>query len=186
MSSTMSSEWFEDSFDKLDPLLRQLHLQGGELAGPVKIKIGTGLAGFFAKRIAKKLGVPVNKGEHRLKVNISHQADGLHWDRCFDESTLFRSVFLPVGNKSNGYWVETTGTIKIFLTVDIREGGWHWCCMRVKIKGITIPLWLFPKTTAYKKIENGCYRFYVGIALPLLGEVISYSGLLEANLNSAS
>lgn len=44
-----------------------------------------------------------------------------------------------------------------------------------------IPLWLLPRTTAYKRIENDRYHFYVGFSLPLLGTLLSYSGNLSAD-----
>jgi hypothetical protein len=43
-------------------------------------------------------------------------------------------------------------------------------------------MWLVPRSRAYKRIEDGRYRFFVGFTLPFLGEVFSYSGLLEARL----
>ena len=177
MIKTKSSEWFGDSFARLDPLLQDLHVNGGKLSGPVSIEVN----GRMGKRLAKKLGIPADNGSHTLQVNISHGDDGLHWDRCFDQSNQMKSVFKPVGDISNGYWIESTGAIRLHLMVDIKDGGWHWRCIKASVKGIKIPLWLFPTTTAYKVVENGSYRFYVGISLPVFGQVLSYSGLLGIN-----
>lgn len=85
----------------------------------------------------------------------------------------------PVGSKADGYWVEQTGPIQLFLTVDIKDTGWYWRCLQVKIKGIRVPLWLFPQTFACKTIEHDQYRFAVSIAVPLIGRVLSYRGLLN-------
>ena len=65
------------------------------------------------------------------------------------------------------------------LKVDIIEGGWYWRVTNVRLRGIPVPLWLIPGSAAYKRIEDGKYRFYVGFSLPLVGKVFSYSGLLE-------
>jgi len=175
----MTCQWFSERFDTLNPLLQALHINGGQLTGPVSIKIPNGLAGLFGKRIAKKLGVPISKRDHSLQVTITPCEDGLHWDRCFDKQHKVESIFKPVGNIADGYWVETAGAIQLNLTVDIKDGGWHWRCLKARMGGINIPLWLLPKTTAYKVIENQSYRFYVGFALPLLGNIFSYSGLLN-------
>lgn len=51
------------------------------------------------------------------------------------------------------------------------------------LHGVRMPLWLLPRTTAYKRIEAGRYRFQVAFSLPLLGTVLSYGGLLTATLN---
>jgi hypothetical protein len=70
------------------------------------------------------------------------------------------------------------------LTVDIREGAWYWRVLAGKIHGIAVPLWLLPKTTAYKRIEDGAYRFNVAISVPILGTVLSYSGLLTPRISA--
>jgi hypothetical protein len=41
-------------------------------------------------------------------------------------------------------------------------------------------MWLAPKMQAYKCIEAGKYRFYVGFSFFMLGTIFSYSGLLSA------
>jgi len=184
MTHTKSSEWFGQHFNHLAPLLRQLHTHGSELTGPVDITIANGVAGRIGRRIADMLGIPTDSHQHTLKVVISHNDDGLSWDRCFDEQHLFYSTFTAVGTIENGYWLETTGAIQLMLTVDIKHGGWYWRTLKASFKGIPIPLWLLPGTHAYKVIENNAYRFYVGISVPLFGEVLSYSGLLKPHVNT--
>ena len=179
MADKTVQSWFDGRFGELHPLLRQLHLIGGELAGPVNIAYGKGLAGFIGRRLAKKMNIP-EAGQHTLVVRISHQPDGLHWDRCFDGLVDMRSVFTPVGKIGAGYWMENSGPLKMRLTVDITDGGWYWRCLSFRFQGIPFPVWLFPHSKAYKTVEDGRYRFYVGFSLPVLGELLSYSGLLEA------
>lgn len=65
------------------------------------------------------------------------------------------------------------------LTVDVKEGGWYWRCLQMRLFGIRLPLWLFPNSQAFKRIEDGRYRFYVGFTLPWLGTILSYSGALH-------
>lgn len=180
MRSALVSSWFGDKFSELDPKLQQLHIQGGELQGSVDLNYGKGLAGLIGQRLAKKMGLP-KSGRNQLSVNISHKSEGLHWGRCFNDQERVTSTFKPVGTIEDGYWIEETGPITLHLTVDIKEGGWFWRCLKIKIKGISVPTWLLPKTTAYKKIENGKYRFFVGFTLPILGSLVSYQGLLEPN-----
>ena len=183
MLNNYASKWFEENYYELSPLLQDLHNDGGQLTGPVFINIPTGVAGLIGKKLARKLGIPINNGDHTLQVEIKHSNDGLHWNRCFDGMKKMESVFKPIGNKASGYWIETTGTVQLKLTVDIEDGGWYWRVLSAKVRGIKIPLWLFPKTNAYKVIEGDSYHFYVGFSVPLLGEVLSYSGLLQAELS---
>ncbi len=182
MHSKLVSDWFGADFVKLHPLLQQLHKQGGQLAGKVEIARPAGLAGALGKALAGKLGIPTQTGEHDLLVTISHQPDGLCWDRCFNHQSTMHSTFVPTGQLPDGYWLESSGPVQLYLTVDTDQGGWHWRCLKMKVHGLRLPLWLMPKTTAYKTIEGDKYRFYVGFSLPLLGTLLSYSGLLTARI----
>lgn len=178
MSSTLVSDWFGPKFSELHPLLQQLHTHGGVLSGTVEIIIPSGVSGYLGKLLAKKLSIPLNSRFHDFTVTISHHPDGLHWDRYFDRGISMNSVFCPKGQLPDGYWVESTGAIKLFLSVDVRNGGWFWRTLKIKVRNVRLPLWLFPSTIAYKTIENAKYKFFVGFSFPFLGTVLSYSGTL--------
>jgi hypothetical protein len=182
MTNKLVKNWFGDQFSNLHPLLQKLHSDGGELVGDVEISYGKGLAGIIGGRLGKKMNLP-SEGVHQLTVSISHDADGLHWWRRFDEQTVIKSLFKPVGDIEQGYWIETTGPLSMKLTVDIKNGGWFWRCLKVNFLGLPIPRWLIPHTNAYKIIENGKYRFYVEFSLPIIGSLVSYQGLLRAENN---
>lgn len=177
--STQVRDWFGDDFAKLHPLLQHIHLHGGQLAGAIEIDIPGGLAGYVGRRLAQKLGVPSTGQHHSLRVHISHQEDGLHWGRCFDDQHYMLSILRPIGTRPNGYWIESTGPLKLFVTVDIVDGEWHWRCIKIQAFGVRLPLFLFPASKAFKRIENNQYRFFVGFSLPMLGQILSYGGLLH-------
>jgi hypothetical protein len=174
--------WFGERFNNLHPLLQKLHLEGGALVGNAEIFYGRGLAGIVGRRLGRKMNLP-EAGVHRLMVNISHDEEGLHWERMFGNTALVKSLFKPVGCIEQGYWIETTGPLVMRLTVDIHNSGWFWRCLKVHYCGVPIPLWLIPGTNAYKIIEEGKYRFYVGFSFPVIGAVLSYQGLLSAEYN---
>ncbi len=178
MPNELVKNWFVDQFSNLHPLLQKLHTDGGKLIGDVDIAYGKGLARIIGVRLANKMNLP-NAGVHQLSVNISHDSDGLHWERCFDDKAVVKSLFKPVGNIKQGYWIETTGPLSMKLTVDINNGGWFWRCLNVNFLGVPIPRWLIPHTNAYKIIENGLYRFHVEFSLPIIGSLVSYKGLLQ-------
>ena len=177
-SNELVKNWFGSQFNDLHPRLQHLHLHGGTLNGDVNIQYGKGLAGLIGKRLGHKLHLP-SAGTHHLSVAISHHSDGLHWNRLFNQGREVRSLFKPVGNKQNGYWLETTGPLTMQLTVDIRQGGWYWHCLNMKVFGLPLPMRLLPKANAYKLIEDNQYRFHVEFSLPVLGSLVCYSGLLK-------
>jgi hypothetical protein len=179
MPNELVKNWFGSQFDNLHPLLQKLHTDGGRLTGDVEISYGKGLAGVIGARLGNKMNLP-NEGWHKLAVSISHDCDGLHWGRCFDDQILVESLFKPIGNIQQGYWIETTGPLSMKLTVDINNGGWFWRCLKVNFLSIPIPRWLIPHTNAFKIIENGKYRFHVEFSLPIIGSLVSYQGLLRA------
>jgi hypothetical protein len=173
-------DWFGAGFGELHSLLQALHAQDSKLSGTVDLHFGEGVAArAFGRHMARKLGMPDTAGQHRLTVTIRHDAKTLSWNRCFDDTHELRSTFLPVGHWPEGHWVEKTGALELALAVDAIDGGWYWRVMRASLRGMRIPLWMIPRSTAYKRIEDGKYRFHVAFAVPVLGEVIRYSGVLE-------
>ncbi len=178
MTSHLVSDWFAEGFSLLHPQLQQLHQHGGRLTGEIELLFGKGLAGVIGRRLARKLGIPTTLPPHQLSVEISHSANALAWHRCFNQQTIMQSYFYPHGQWPTGFWTENTRFLHLDLAVDIIDGGWFWRCVSVRLGYLTLPWWLTPKMTAYKTIEQGKYRFYVGFSLPILGLLLSYSGLL--------
>jgi len=181
---TAAQAWFGEAFQGLHPLLQQLHIQSGTLEGEIDITLGKGLAGFLGRRLAKKLGVPTRHARTGYTVSISHAAGKLIWARQFmgpdGTSQELVTVFAPHGHYPHGYWQESTGLMHFRLTVDILEGGgWNWRVLGASLHGLPVPVRLFPQSRAYKCIEDGRYRFYVGFVMPGLGVLLSYSGLLN-------
>jgi len=92
MPNELVKNWFGDRFSKLHPLLQKLHINGGRLTGDVEIATGKGLLELLGVRLAKKMNLP-NRGTRQIVVSISHDNDGLHWWRSFDDQTLVKSLF---------------------------------------------------------------------------------------------
>lgn len=172
--------WFGPAFAQLHPLLQALHRNGGTLRGEVELGYGRGLGAALGRRLALKLGLPKAPGIHGFQVRISHRDGALYWEREFADGGRMVSVFRPVGCWPRGYWEESTGPLRLRLGVEVKEGGWCWRPRRALLGRLPVPLWLLPRSRAYKRIEDGRYRFYVGFTLPLLGTVLSYSGALHA------
>lgn len=170
--------WFGPAFADLHPMIQQLHRDGGTLRGPVQIEFGSGSAGWIGRRLARRLGVPTTTGAAMLEVSIFSNADGLHWQRRFNGGTRFDSLFVPVGQYPSGHWIESSGRLRLKLQVAVRAGGWHWLQRGAWLGPLAIPNFLLGTTTAGKQIVDGQYRFCVAIALPLLGNVLSYAGSL--------
>lgn len=186
---TAARAWFAGDFGRLHPLLQQLHTEGGVLQGPVDIALGRGLAGWIGRRLARKLGMPSGCARCQLQVTVAHRGRQLVWARRFTDaagrSRDVVSVFEPHGHYPAGHWLERTGGLRFRLTVDVpdSDGSWHWRVLGAQLGGIPLPVGLFPRSSAYKRIEDGRYRFHVGFVMPGLGLLFSYSGLLSVVVN---
>ena len=62
IDSNTVTAWFGEMFFELHPGLQSLHRHGGVLKGKIQLNFGKGLAGVLGKRIARKLGVPLQPG----------------------------------------------------------------------------------------------------------------------------
>lgn len=171
--------WFGAGFAQLHPLLQRLHRDGGSLAGVVTLEFGRGPGGWLGRRIARRLGLPSEPGRVGMRVDIRSDAHALYWDRRFDDGAAMRSVFRPVGAWPNGVWSESTGPMRLALKVDTAGGGWRWRQSALWYRGLRLPLAFAPRVDAAKAIENGRYAFRVAIAMPLLGPLLAYGGVLD-------
>jgi len=177
--SNIVQSWFDADFSQLHPLLQQLHIDGGVLTGDVDLEYGSGMLGWFGRRMGKKLGLPRVSGRYSLVVTIEHRAEGLVWARKFDDASEMVSVFKPHGQYPTGTWTEKTGKVVLRLGVMIKDGGWHWVQKGVSVCGIPMPLWLLPTPIASKSIINEQYEFSVSFLYPRWGSLLSYSGCLQ-------
>jgi hypothetical protein len=182
MAENAVTRWFGLEFGRLHPLLQALHRRGGKLRGTIDVEVGRGLAGGVGRRLARRLGVPTHEPRVALEVDIRHQDGALYWGRRFGNGADMVSVFRPVGIWPHGYWTERTGFLDLRLTVDVVRGGWYWRPLSAKAAGVPLPLALFPRSQAYKRIEDGKYFFCVQFTMPLIGDVLRYGGTLDAEL----
>lgn len=179
MTESPALRWLGGEAGKLHPLLRELHARGGVLRGEVNLEFGAGLAGALGRRFARHLGLPAQAGPHSFEVHIREENGALRWDRCFDGATWQRSVFTPVGSWPQGHWREGIGAARMRLSVDVADGAWHWRLLGMSWLGLPLPSRLL-SLAAWKRIEDGHYRFHAGFALAGVGKLFLYEGLLEA------
>lgn len=176
--------WFGPAFARLHPLLQALHRDGGALAGEIELRTGRGLAGHLGRRLAHKLGIPLDRARRGFRVDIVHEPGRMLWLRRFDDGSELRSAFEPVGAYPDGYWLEATGPARLRLGVDLDGGGWRWRFLGASVRGLPLPGLLFPRTDAYKRIElhdgQERYRFAVVFSLFPFGELLRYEGALHA------
>ena len=185
LETSVVSRWFGAEFAALHPLLRRLHLHGGSLRGEVEIGFGRGVAGVIGRKLARSLGIPIDRPCCGFEVEIRHTAEALLWNRRFADGSMMRSVFLPIGQWPDGHWSESTGALRLDLGVDTTSGAWRWLPRRAYLHRIRLPLWLLPQTRAGKRIDGNRYVFHVEIIAPLIGTLLRYGGTLDPHAMEA-
>jgi hypothetical protein len=175
--------WFGNRFADLHPLLQRLHREGGRLSGWVEFEGRTGIPGMIGALVKRRLKLSAD-GKHRLSVHICDHGGSLHWSRRFDDGAEVVSLFKPIGQLPDGYWLERAGPMTLKLTVEIIDGGWYWRQLSCRIFGVSLPRWFAPRVDAHKQIVDNGYRFAVAIALPIVGRVIAYGGTLALETHS--
>nr|WP_293245002.1 DUF4166 domain-containing protein [Panacagrimonas sp.] len=176
---TAVQRWFGDAFVTLHPRLQELHSRGGRLRGEVEITIGKGLAGWIGGRVARAIGLPIERTRDTFEVEIRHVDDALSWTRRFGHGVEMQSLFVPVGTWPGGYWYEKTHGLQMWMSVDTPDGAWQWKPLRAHLRGVRLPLCLLPESRAGKRIAGDEYVFWVEFVVPLIGEVLSYRGTLS-------
>lgn len=171
--------WFGDGFARLHPLLQALHRDGGRLEGPVRFRVGHGVAGLIGRRVLRRLGIDPGAPEQMLAVDIRHVDGALRWARRFGTGSEAVSWFRPIGRWPDGCWEEHAGPLRLRLAVDTEGGGWRWRQIGCRLWALPLPAWLAPGVDAGKRIDAGHYRFDVVIRLPLLGEILAWGGHLR-------
>lgn len=139
------------------------------LRGEVVIATGGGLGGVIGRRLARRLGLPLDRARRGFEVRIEHETGAMRWCRRFDDGSALGSTFHPVGHYPDGYWIERSGARALRLGVETTGGGWRWRLRGWSLHGMPLPPWPL-RLRAFKRIEaDGRYRFCVEFALAGLG-----------------
>jgi len=176
---TIVQDWFGERFSELHPMIQELHTDDHRLKGVCQLEYSNGFAGKLGRSFGKKMNMPTQSGETELIVDMHHTDESLLWSRQFGATKNVISTFIPVGRFPDGGWREKTDDIEINLGVEIKNGAWHWVQNSVRLRGAPVPSIFSPKVTAYKDVLDGKYCFRVEFALPKIGRLFKYSGLLE-------
>ncbi len=159
-----------NQYAALNNLLKAAHSGDICLEGNVVIRRGN----VMSKMLCHILGFPAEGVNVVLKVIGHHDADRMLWKRDFAGIKLV-SEFI----RENDYLIERMGPIQLCLKLFVNDGELHYQLIKAKFLGLPIPSALSPKLTAWEKEQQGRYNFLVDVALPVMGRLISYEGMLS-------
>lgn len=157
--------------DRLDPLLREFHRTvPNRGTGELAVERSPQLIGRLLATLA---GLPQTAEQVLVDLEVSAIAGGERWVRSFNgkplvtTQRLWRSLLL-----------ETGGPLTFGFRLVVEGGGMRFDQQRTWFMGIPLPKLLAPRVSAVATPAAGGWHIDVRMALPLIGPMIRYHGIM--------
>ncbi|MCW3837046.1 DUF4166 domain-containing protein [Sphingomonas canadensis] len=163
-----------DRFAALPPLVRAMHQVSSDhgARGEGTVRRGTSPA---ARMLAAMMGMPP-AGTVPLHVHFT-EADGRErWTRDFGGHRFTSEL-----SARRGRAIERFGPLRFAFDLPADADGLRMEFAGWSAFGLPLPRWAGPRITAREWQEDGRFRFEVTVRMPLIGEVVGYSGWLEVD-----
>lgn len=159
-------------FDRLPGAVQAMHDVHGDAgaSGEGEVKRGGGLIG---RMIGAIVGFPP-AGSYPVHVEFLQRGGRERWIRHFGPHR-FWSWF----SARNGLLYERFGLLRFGFALPCDESALRMRRVRWSAAGVPLPLFLAPKVDAREWQEGDRFRFDDRITMPLIGELIHYSGWLR-------
>lgn len=161
-------------FAELAEPVRRMHQPLGptRARGEASVERGTSLA---ARLLGRVMGFPP-AGSYRCEV-LFEPADGREvWTRSFGPHRFASEMSVSRG----GLLVERFGPMRFHFALEVTgAGGLVMLLRRWTFLGLPMPRMLGPRIAASEAAEGDAFRFDVAVAMPLVGPVVHYRGLLR-------
>ncbi len=163
------------AFRTLPPRVQAVHARPGCWAGTAEVRRGQGL---MARALAWIIGFPPAASAVPVRVTIAAEGDGERWTRDFAGRTF--SSFLGSGRgRDDGLLVERFGIISVGFALVVRDENLCLVSRRWSCLGLPLPKALRPGGRMFETEVGGQFAFDVEIAMPLIGLVVAYRGVLR-------
>lgn len=146
------------------------------LKGKADIARGSSL---IANLIANTFGFPKTAKELDVEVRIERTGDVELWNRHFGVHEML-SIMSRRPDAPKNQITESLGWLSFDIKLDARLGRLYYPISRARIGHFHLPSFLTPRSDTVEHVTaDGNFYFSVRVVLPLLGEMISYSGWLK-------
>jgi hypothetical protein len=159
------------AYDPLPPAVRDLHqfCADSGAAGEAMVSRGRGLV---VRLLARLMRFPP-EGQWPLHVAFAGRDGCEAWTRDYGGH-----VMASVLSDRPGGVVERFGPVRLAFDLVPRPDGLDMKLVGWSVLAIPLPRFLAPRIAASEREENGRFRFDVSASLPLVGQVVRYSGWL--------
>jgi len=136
-----------------------------------------------ARALAWALGFPAPVSGAPITVTVTVRGGVENLSRHYPDATLTTEQRAGTGVDA-GRLIERMGPAVMVLALEPHDEGLDFTLERVRVFGVTLPRWMRPRVTARERAVDGRHGFYVCVALPGLGRLIRYEGLLAVERES--
>ena len=168
---------------QLAPVLARLHSQGEtRLTGTLHVRGATTVAARFLLWLSR---IPRLKSQAACACSVAIVAcgGGEAWHRRFGDQSLFSRQDAKNGNMI----IERVGRFSLHLHLRVRHRQLWIRSSVTKLCGLRLPAIFGIKVTAQERaISPDSFRCSVRVRSPLLGALLSYSGVLRLEKTSVS
>jgi hypothetical protein len=166
-----------DAWRALPQAVRDVHgsVTTSVVAGRATVTRGRGA---LARLVAALFRFPPACEDVELKVTFRRARGVETWLRQFGEHRLTSVQFLGVG-RYDGLLCERFGPLTFGLALLLDGDKLRLVVRRWSALGIPLPLALAPRSDSFETDAQRRFEFHVAIDLPLVGNVVRYSGWLE-------
>jgi hypothetical protein len=177
MDSELYSQLLQKDWLSLAKNIRRIHSVGEEKTGTFRITRGSG---WLARQLARWSGLPSAADAAQIRLNIIPDTPGERWERMFDGLVLVTRQW----KESDGSLVERFRDWELCFKLRVQEGNlfYHQSGARLCVGAWRIPMprACAPRVDAKETADGGPHVFVsVTVALPFVGRLVSYEGLLN-------
>lgn len=165
------------AFDTLPPRVQELHGSATERRwrGHAEVRRGTGL---LARLAAAIIGFPEAAQHVPVTVAFTPEGGGERWTRNFGGKP-FSSLQSRGTGKNDYLLVEQFGLAAFAMALVAESDRMKLVPRRWSVLGVPMPHFLMPTGSSFETDAEGKFRFDVEIAMPGVGLIVAYKGLLE-------
>jgi Domain of unknown function (DUF4166) len=141
--------------------------------GIVYVIVGRG----FTRLLLNIMGLDMKNGKQDLVVTFRPDGDGELWQRTFETGRFTSRLEKDVG--CGPAIVELFGPFSLHYHLMVDKDCITWMLRRSRFFGVPIPMLLAPRIAAREWVsEDGKYEMSAEVTLPVLGQLLSYTGAL--------
>jgi Domain of unknown function (DUF4166) len=165
-----------DAWQQLPEPIRHLHSVSGlsSFAGRCTVERGSSP---LAWAVARCIGLPRAGKDLAIRIRLVAEGGAERWSRNI-AGREFSSLQSAAGGSGEGLVRERMGPVAVDMALVIEPGRLRYVVRRWSLLGVSLPLWLGPRTVAVESVDGQRFCFDVQIAHPLTGLIVRYRGWL--------